>query len=61
MEGGENMAKNTGEGHRNGEVRGRSQVENPRTGQYVKRDTSTGQFMDVKEDGTPFKGVRKEK
>jgi len=26
-----------------------------------KRDTSTGQFMDVKKDGTPFKGVRKEK
>lgn len=29
--------------------------------QFVKRDTETGPFMDVKQDGTPFKGVRKEK
>jgi len=29
---------------------------------WVKRDTETGQFMDVKtSDKTPFKGVRKEK
>ena len=27
----------------------------------MKRDTNTGQFMDVKQDGTPFKGVTKEK
>ena len=26
-----------------------------------KGDTQTGRFMDVKQDGTPFKGVRKEK
>jgi len=26
-----------------------------------KRDKDTGRFMDVKQDGTPFKGVRKEK
>ena len=26
-----------------------------------KRDTNTGRFMDGKKDGTPFKGVRKEK
>ena len=32
------------------------------SGHYVKRDTSTGRFMDVKTtDKTPFKGVRKEK
>lgn len=57
------MAKNgiPGDGHRNGAVKGRSQTYNPKTEQYVKRDTSTGRFMDVKQDGTPFKGVRKEK
>jgi len=27
----------------------------------VKRNAKTGKFMDVKSDGTPFKGVRKEK
>lgn len=50
-----------GDGHRNGAVRSRSQVQNPMTGQWVKRDAGTGKFMDVKKDGTPFKGVRKEK
>lgn len=50
-----------GDGHRNGAVRSRSQVKNPTTGQWVKRDADTGKFMDVKKDGTPFKGVRKEK
>lgn len=28
---------------------------------WVKRDTNTGRFMVVKQDGTPFKGVPKEK
>lgn len=57
------MATNppSGDGHRNGAVRNRSQVQNPKTGLYTKRDTETGRFMDVKKDGTPFKGVRKEK
>ena len=57
------MAKNgkVGDGHRNGAVKGRSQTHNPKTGQWVKRDTGTGRFMVVKQDGTPFKGVRKEK
>lgn len=57
------MAKNppTGDGHRKGAVKGRSQVRTP-SGHYVKRDASTGKFMDVKTtDKTPFKGVRKEK
>jgi hypothetical protein len=53
--------KPTGDGHRNGAVRGRSQILNPKTGQWTKRDTGTGKFMDGKKDGTPFKGVRKEK
>ncbi|WP_445737630.1 hypothetical protein [Mariniflexile sp.] len=57
------MAKNgtPGDGHRYGAVKGRSQTYNPKTEQYVKRDAGTGRFMDVKQDGTPFKGVRKEK
>lgn len=57
------MAKNgtPGDGHRNGAVRQRSQTQTP-AGNYVKRDTATGRFMDVKTtDKTPFKGVRREK
>jgi hypothetical protein len=50
-----------GDGHRNGAVRERSQTFNPKTDQWVKRDAETGRFMDVKKDGDPFKGVRKEK
>ena len=57
------MAKNApiGDGHRKGMVKGRSQTFNPVTKQWVKRNAETGQFMDVKQDGTPFKGVRKER
>ncbi|KAF5059535.1 hypothetical protein DSECCO2_335100 [anaerobic digester metagenome] len=54
------MAKNTGKGYRQGSINGRTQVQNPNTAQWVKRDTETGRFMDVKEDGKPFKGVAKE-
>ncbi len=52
------MATNptSGDGHRKGAVRDRSQVRNPRTKQWVKRDANTGRFKDVKQDGTPFKG-----
>lgn len=50
-----------GDGQRVGAVRRRSQTFNPKTGQYVKRDSDTGRFMDVKQDGKPFKGVRKER
>ncbi|WP_164466714.1 hypothetical protein [Chryseobacterium taklimakanense] len=54
--------KPTGDGHRNGAVKGRSQTFNPKTELWVKRDSETGRFMDVKtSDNTPFKGVRKEK
>lgn len=53
--------KPSGDGHRNGAVKSRSQVFNDKTGKFVKRDTSTGRFMDVKSDNKPFKGVRKEK
>lgn len=55
------MARNSGTGARKGAVSGRSQVYNPTTGNYIKRDTTTGKFLDVKSDGKPFKGVRKEK
>ena len=53
------MAKNTGEGHRVGSVKDRTQTEAP-NGNEVKRNADTGQFMDQKEDGKPFKGVAKE-
>lgn len=53
------MAKNTGRGHRRGAVSGRSQTTTP-SGTWVKRDTGNGQFLDVKADKAPFKGVRKE-
>lgn len=49
-----------GDGHRNGPVRQRSQTFNPTTQQWVKRNKSDGRFMDVKQDGAPFKGVTKE-
>ncbi len=42
-------------------MKGRSQVYNPATGHYIKRDAKTGKFVAVKADGTPFKGVVKEK
>lgn len=52
--------KPTGDNHRKGAVRERSQTYNPKTGNWVKRDSDTGKFMDVKQNGKPFKGVRKE-
>lgn len=57
------MATNppSGDRHRNGAVKGRSQTFNPKTEQWVKRDFETGRFIDVKKNGKPFKGVRKEK
>jgi hypothetical protein len=57
------MAKNNppGDGHRNGAVRDRSQTQTP-SGHWVKRDSDTGRFIDVKtSEKTPFKGVRREK
>lgn len=57
------MAKNdpVGDNARRGAVKDRSQVQNPQNGNWTKRNTDTGRFMDQKQDGTPFKGVRKEK
>jgi hypothetical protein len=55
------MAKNPpkGPGPR-GAVRQRSQFLGP-NGLWTKRDANTGRIMDQKADGTPFKGVRREK
>ena len=57
------MATNgkSGDNQRHGAVKKRSQVLNPKTNKWVKRDTDTGRFMDGKSDDKPFKGVRKEK
>ncbi|MFA5296970.1 MAG: hypothetical protein WC389_02040 [Lutibacter sp.] len=57
------MAKNkpVGDNARKGAVKQRSQVLNTKTNLYVKRDSETGKFMDVKTTGGKFKGVRKEK
>jgi hypothetical protein len=46
--------------NRLGAVRDRSQVKNPISGNWTKRDAASGQFIDQKVDGKPFKGVRKE-
>ncbi len=52
------MGKNTGKGFRQGTVIERTQVYNPTTEQYVKRDCVSGKFVSSKD--TPYKGVRKE-
>lgn len=56
------MAKNKpyGDNQRIGAVKDRSQFQTP-SGLWAKRDLNTGRIMDVKQDGTPFKGVTKEK
>lgn len=57
------MAKNKpfGDNARVGAIKDRSQAFNPKTEQWVKRDSRDGKFMDVKQDGKPFKDVTKEK
>jgi hypothetical protein len=57
------MAKNktAGDDRRVGAVKRRSQIKNPLTGTWTKRDDKSGKFMDVKVDSKPFKGVRKER
>jgi hypothetical protein len=54
------MGTNTGHGSRVGAVRRRSQTYNPLTRVWTKRGTS-GRFLDGKNGGAPFKGVRKER
>jgi hypothetical protein len=57
------MAKNKpyGDGQRQGAVKDRSQVYNPKADNWTKRNADDGRFMDQKADKDPFKGVRKEK
>ena len=57
------MATNppSGDGHRNGAVKDRSQTFNPVTKQWVKRDSDTGRGIFLKKDVQPFKGVRHQK
>ena len=56
------MATNApkGDGHRNGAVKQRSQLQNEDK-TWTKREKKTGEFVDHKSAGTKFKGVRKEK
>lgn len=50
------------DGARKGAVKDRTQVHNPKTDLWTKRDSDTGRFLDVKtSEKTPFKGVTKEK
>ena len=51
------MAKNTTKGSRIGAIINRTQTYNPKTNQYIKRNTENGQFMSTK--STPYKSVRK--
>ena len=53
------MATNTGNGYRKGSVTDRTQTQHP-SGDWVKRDTRTGEFMDRKSTDGPFKGVARE-
>ncbi len=55
------MATNTGNKARKGAVKKRSQVFNPSTGHYIKRDSESGLFTSVKSDGKPYKGIKIEK
>lgn len=57
------MAKNDplGDNSRKGAVKNRSQVLNPLTGLYTKRDKKTGQFVGVKVTAGKYKGVTNEK
>ena len=51
------MAKNNGNGKRTGIIKNRTQVLNPKTGMYMKRNEK-GQFISGK--STPYKAIRKE-
>ena len=54
------MATNTGKGYRQGSVNDRTQVQNPVNGNWTKRDTDSGKFIEQKQGGEPFEGVAKE-
>jgi len=58
------MATNapSGDGHRKGAVRKRSQLKTKVMGEehFTKRSKKSGQFMAQKKDETRFKGIRRE-
>ena len=55
------MAKNSGKDFRKGSVKDRSQLNlDEKKGKFVKRDLTTGEFIDLKDDNKTFKGVAKE-
>ncbi len=56
------MATNGPKGKgRIGAVKRRSQLKNPKTKLWEKRNDDSGEFMDDKTTGGKFKGVRREK
>jgi hypothetical protein len=52
------MGKNTGQNYREGAVKDRVQIHNPRTDRWVKVSTKTGRIVDQKKTPGPYKGVR---
>lgn len=53
------MAKNTGQGGRQGAIKDRVQALNPVTRKWVKIDTNTGRIMDQKKSDGPYASIRK--
>jgi hypothetical protein len=53
------MGSNTNKGYRVGAVKDRSQIYNPKTDQFIKRDSSTGKFISA--SNNKYKGVTVEK
>jgi hypothetical protein len=53
------MATNTGKGFRRGAVKGRSQVQNPKSKDFVERDTGTGRFYQCEERWEALQGRSK--
>lgn len=55
------MAKNGAKGGgRVGAITDRSQLKSPKSGSWIKRDSSTGKFLATKKSAGKFKGVRRE-
>jgi hypothetical protein len=56
------MAKNkvSGDARRLGDVRVRSQIRNPITGTWTKRDDKSGKFVKLEVNPKSFRGVRKQ-
>jgi hypothetical protein len=53
------MSKNTNKGYRKGCIKNRTQVFNPKTNKYIKRDTKTGLF--ISSSNNKYKNVIEEK